>query len=182
MSCWTYVLGTIKVNPMGRTEAESEYILRTVLSHLPEVSGSEGPMETYINKLEGHNCSANHDEFFNRSNLGSGIHGNMFHMQEDFLITVNGALRDREFLETVKEFAKWMTRFSKRCLIKECLVRVVGYNEDKIFTNDYDSFSDLYEWDNNWSDYLRWEPDKDEKGYIKGKPNKKERINLSFFI
>lgn len=175
MSCWTYVLGTIKVEPMGRTEAESEYILRTVLSHLPEVSGSEGPMETYINKLYGHSSSGNHDEFFNHSNLGDGIHGNMFHAQEHFLVTLNGALRDREFNETVKEFAKWLTRFSKRCLIEECLVRVVGYNEDKIFTNDYEQFTNLYEWDNNWTDYLRWKPDRDDEGYfIKGKPKTKE--------
>lgn len=175
MSCWTYVLGTIKVNPMGRTEAESEYILQTVLSHLPEVSGSEGPMETYINKLYGHSSSGNHDEFFNHSNLGDGIHGNMFHAQEHFLVTLNGALRDREFNETVKEFAKWLTRFSKRCLIEECLVRVVGYNEDKIFTNDYEQFTNLYEWDNNWTDYLRWKPDRDDEGYfIKGKPKTKE--------
>lgn len=175
MSCWTYVLGTIKVNPMGRTEAESEYILQTVLSHLPEVSGSEGPMETYINKLYGHSSSGNHDEFFNHSNLGDGIHGNMFHTQEHFLVTLNGALRDREFNETVKEFAKWLTRFSKRCLIEECLVRVVGYDKDKIFTNDEDSLSNLYEWDNNWTDYLRWKPDRDDEGYfIKGKPKTKE--------
>lgn len=175
MSCWTYVLGTIKVEPMGRTEAESEYILRTVLSHLPEVSGSEGPMETYINKLYGHSSSGNHDEFFNHSNLGDGIHGNMFHAQEHFLVTLNGALRDREFNETVKEFAKWLTRFSKRCLIEECLVRVVGYNEDKIFTNDYEQFTNLYEWDNNWTDYLRWKPDRDDEGYfIKGKPKTKK--------
>lgn len=175
MSCWTYVLGTIKVNPMGRTEAESEYILRTVLSHLPEVPGSEGPMETYINKLEGHSSSANHDEFFNHSNLGDGIHGNMFHAQEHFLVTLNGALRDMEFEETVKEFTKWITRFSKRCLIEECLVRIVGYDKDKIFTNDEDSLSNLYEWDNNWTDYLRWKPDRDDEGYfIKGKPKTKE--------
>mgnify|MGYP007038472573 CR=1 FL=1 len=42
MSCWTEIRGTIKVEPFGRTQEEMEFILKTVLNHLPLVRGSEG--------------------------------------------------------------------------------------------------------------------------------------------
>lgn len=48
MSYWTYVNGTVIVSPMGRTQAEKRYILDTVLSHLPRVTGSEGDMNVYV--------------------------------------------------------------------------------------------------------------------------------------
>ena len=49
MSNWTYVSGTIKVDVMGRTQEEAEYILKTVIRHLPIVTGSETDMKIYIN-------------------------------------------------------------------------------------------------------------------------------------
>ena len=48
MSNWTYVMGQIIVAPMGRTQNEKEYILKTVLDHLPLVTGSEEDMQVYI--------------------------------------------------------------------------------------------------------------------------------------
>lgn len=41
MSFWSYVHGTVTVQPLGRTQSEKRYILDTVLSHLPKVTGSE---------------------------------------------------------------------------------------------------------------------------------------------
>lgn len=44
MSMWTYIRGIIEVCPFGRTQAEDEYILKTVLSHLPKVTGNKNDM------------------------------------------------------------------------------------------------------------------------------------------
>ena len=63
MSNWTYVNGTIEVSTLGRTQEEIEYILKTVLRHLPKVTGSEQDMHTYLIKKEGYNSSSSHDEF-----------------------------------------------------------------------------------------------------------------------
>ena len=48
MSYWTYINGTVTVSPIGRTQAEKRYVLDTVLSHLPVVTGSERDMNVYI--------------------------------------------------------------------------------------------------------------------------------------
>lgn len=63
MSYWTYVNGTITVSPMGRTQAEKEYILKTVLNHLPLVTGSERDMNVYIIQKNGSNTCSSCDEF-----------------------------------------------------------------------------------------------------------------------
>ena len=131
MSFWTYVQGMMIVEPAGRTQPEKEYILKTVLSHLPEVSGSEGPMQIYINQVQGFDSSSNHDEFFNKSNLGEGRYGRMFHRQDEYILTLNGYLRDRQFSETYKEFMKWIHRFSKRVIVKDCIVRITDLEKDK---------------------------------------------------
>ena len=33
MSMWTHITGAIRVNAIGRTQAEKEYILKTILDH-----------------------------------------------------------------------------------------------------------------------------------------------------
>lgn len=53
MSCWTKIRGYVEVEPFGRTQEEKEFILKTVLNHLPLVSGSESRMNTvYKNYTE----------------------------------------------------------------------------------------------------------------------------------
>lgn len=177
MSFWTYVQGMMIVEPMGRTQPEKEYILKTVLSHLPEVSGSEGPMQIYINQVQGFDSSSNHDEFFNKSNLGEGRYGRMFRRQDEYILTLNGYLRDRQFSETYKEFMKWLHRFSKRVMVKDCIVRITDFEKDKVITNENDYFGNLYEWTDNWCDYLMWEYPKDKAGQlIGGKPQSTRKL------
>lgn len=48
MSWWTYINAFIVVYPTGRTQLEKKYILDTVLTHLPLVTGSEGDMDVYV--------------------------------------------------------------------------------------------------------------------------------------
>lgn len=57
MSSWTYVRGSITVDVPGRTQPEIEYILKTVIDHLPLVTGSEENMFVNIMKCNGSNSS-----------------------------------------------------------------------------------------------------------------------------
>ena len=41
MSSWTYVRGMIRVDPIGESTTEKEFVVHTVLDHLPPVTGSE---------------------------------------------------------------------------------------------------------------------------------------------
>lgn len=65
MSMWTYVQGLIELSVPGRTQAEKDYILQTVIDHLPKVTGSEKPMNIYTIQTAGHdswqNCESSSD-------------------------------------------------------------------------------------------------------------------------
>lgn len=173
MSWWSYVHGTLIVEPAGRTQAEKEYVLKTVLAHLPIVDGSEGPMKSYINMIDEIDSSANHDEFFNHSNLGTGRHSNIFNYHDRYIVSIHGDLRDTTFSETYKSIMKWLHRLSKRVLVTSCMIRVTDFENQKIFNDNGEYLSSLYEYEDNWCDYLLWDYNRDSEGNIlTGKPKK----------
>ena len=47
MSSWTYVRGMVSVDPIGESTTEKEFVVHTVLDHLPPVTGSEKNMCVY---------------------------------------------------------------------------------------------------------------------------------------
>ncbi len=160
MSYWTYVNGTIEVSTLGRTQEEIEYILKTVLRHLPKVSGSEKDMDYYLIQKNGYNSSRSHNEFeiFEPNEI-----------QENYLIVVDGSLRDRKFNETYREFQKWLCRFAKRVLIQNVLVEIRGFKDgtfiSKVITDPDFKYMDMFEYptwskhsngEPNWCEYLLW--------------------------
>ena len=73
MSRWTYVSGVIKVDTFARSSAEAIYLAQTVVNHLPQISGSEGPAHYYLNLMQGCCASSKCDEFNRRSNLCNNL-------------------------------------------------------------------------------------------------------------
>lgn len=141
MSYWTYINGTITVRPMGRTQPEKRYILETVLNHLPRVTGSEGDMNTYIIQKNGYNSSCSCDEFGEETNNLIDRYGHKsrsrgyLQTQDEYILVVNAALRDREFEETYREFVKWFVRLCKRVGCEDVLVEIKGYDKSTIIKN-----------------------------------------------
>lgn len=135
MSYWTYVHGTVTVQPLGRTQAEKRYILDTVLSHLPKITGSEKDMNVYVIQKNGYNSSSSHDEFGQWSNLGNGKYEHSFETQDKYILVVDGSLRDRVFEETYREFMKWLCRLAKRVMVEDILVEVKGYDKSTVIRN-----------------------------------------------
>lgn len=141
MSYWTYINGTITVCPMGRTQPEKRYILETVLNHLPRVTGSEGDMDVYIIQKNGYDNSCSCDEFGEVTNNLIDRYGHKnrnrgwLQTQDEYILVVNGALRDREFGQTYKEFMKWFVRLCKRVGCKDVLVEIKGYDKSTIIKN-----------------------------------------------
>lgn len=157
MSYWTYVNGVINVDVSGRTQPESRYILETVLSHLPKVTGSEGNMNVYIIQKAGHNISASHNEFSVREE-------ECFYVQSEYILVVDGNLRDRMFEDTFKEFNNFINRLAKRLEVLSILVSVKGYDKEYTF-QDSEAYYDMYEWPSwcndtgepAWWEYLMWD-------------------------
>lgn len=169
MSWWTYINGTINVSAPGRTQAECDYILQTVLDHLPPVTGSEHDMEIYINRSKYYKGASSCDEFdCDTENLtnhyGERRHNGWLHYQNRYTLTLQASLRDREFGETVREFSKWLMRLAKRMVVEDVFVRINGYEEELVI-NDTKTYREYYEypsWCNDteepaWWEYLMWE-------------------------
>ena len=174
MSYWTYVRGVITVEPMGRTQAEKRYILNTVLEHLPLVTGSERDMSVYVIQKEGRNFSSSHDEFGERTNNLVDDHGyksrerGSLQMQNAYILVVDGALRDRFFDDTFREFQKWLCRLAKRVPVFDVLVEVRGYGQQTIVRDSGNVYLYMFEdpsWtkrkgenpEPNWCEYLMWD-------------------------
>lgn len=182
MSSWTYVHGTIVVSPLGRTQHEKRYILETVLDHLPVVTGSERGMEVYVIQKRGHNSSSSSDEFFETTNNLRDRFGDRsrkrgwLRMQNEYILVVDAALRDREFEETFQEFMKWICRLSKRVIVNDVNVKVKGFEKEYAIDNP-DPFYNMSDFKkDNWCDYLMWKHNRDDDGnLLGGKPTKREK-------
>lgn len=155
MSSWTYITGTITVSPIGRTQAEKRYILDTVLAHLPIVSGSERDMNVYVIQKNGHNNSCSCDEFGERTNNLVDRYGQKSRVrgwlctQDEYILVVDAALRDREFDQTYREFMKWLVRLGKRVMIDNILVKIGGYDKSTII-KDYRVQNEKYSYQNTF--------------------------------
>lgn len=176
MSSWTYINGTIT--------AEKRYILETVLNHLPRVTGSEGDMDVYIIQKNGYNSSLSCDEFGERTNNLVDIYGNKsfdrgrMRVQDEYILVVNAALRDREFDQTYREFIKWLVRLCKRVMCEDILVEIKGYDKSTVI-KDRNIQNKAYSWQSvfdglfeapswcrdgkepNWTEFMMFEKAKD---------------------
>ena len=177
MSYWTHVNGSIIVDVPGRTQEESEYVLKTVLKHLPVVTGSESDMDVFIQRQSGTNMSSSHDEYGMTTNNLVDRYGDRsrtrgwLEVQTKYILTVQGDLRDREFDDTFKEFMNWLCRLAKRVSVKSVLVRIEAEYSGKTTTLDYYGYDknpfihmeecNAWEDDNHipsWTEHLLWRP------------------------
>lgn len=173
MSFWTYVRGQIVVSPMGRTQHEKEYILKTVLDHLPLVTGSEDDMRIYTTQIDKCDVSSTHDEFGMMTDKAIGYYGcrnrhGMFRRSSKYIVNIYGSLRDRYFEDTQKEVVKWLCRLSKRCTVDDIIVKVSGYSNRtgrrkkwiETNANHYREMCEEASWLDedsvNWCEYLMW--------------------------
>ena len=168
---------------MGGTQPEKRYVLDTVLEHLPRVSGSEGDMDVYVIQKNGHDFSSSCDEFGMRTNnlrdwYGEKSKDGWHELQTQYILVVDGNLRDCYFEETKREFMKWLCRLAKRVSVYEVLVEITGDFDKKMLINDdTDKFLDMHEdpsWfegnkthEPNWCEYLLW-----DRGYDTDMPLK----------
>lgn len=156
MSSWTYVQGLIEVGAPGRTQAEKDYILQTVIDHLPKVTGSEYGMNIYTIRANGHNRWSNRDEL---------DHLNYdFKTQSRYFLVLDGHLRDRRYKETLKELNKFLNRLAKRLPVDSMHVQLYTYDHSHIhtFTNENDYYGKMFESEHPWYKYLMWKWEDDD--------------------
>ena len=178
MSWWTYVTGSVRVSVPGRSQPEIQYILDTVLAHLPRVTGSEDDMHVHAVREHGYRSSSSCDEYGMRTNNLTDEYGyktrrhGWMQTQDHYIIAIEGYLRDRYLSEAKSEFMKWICRLAKRVIVEDVLVRIWDY-ESEFVINEKDKFCDMWEppsWGRSnedgepaWWEHLTWErhPDSD---------------------
>ena len=181
MSRWTYVTGWLQVCPLGRTQEEIEFVLRTVLNHLPVVQGSEENMYVHVIRGGGHSCSSSCDEYDETTNnLIDYWHGPRYNSRRGWLVTqdnyyifIEGRFRDRYFNETYRQIVKWITRLAKRVQTSavDVLVHDDWHKSSRITTDLFESIWEFPSWstwrdkkyicpyedyDTNWCEHLLW--------------------------
>lgn len=172
---WNYINGEVKVHPMGRTVEEQEYILKTVLNHLPIVTGSETAMRIDIVKLDNFCSSSSYDELGNRYDKpdlkGEWNRHNWKDCDCDFKLVLTGLLRHTCIDEIYKSFWKWLVRLAKRVNVDWVMVNINDYHTDKmIFHPDglrclfeeptwMSDEKDIEDVEPNWCEYLMWDRD-----------------------
>ena len=152
MSMWTYIRGLIELDVPGRTQAEKDYILQTVIDHLPKVTGSERNMEIHTVRAYGHDMWSNRDELDNLS-LD-------FKTQSRYFLVLDGNLRNRYYEDTFKELNKFLNRLAKRLIVDSAYVRLNDYDlscASYTFTNKNNCYGNMFDDENPWYDYLMWE-------------------------
>lgn len=152
MSSWIYIRGLIELDVPGRTQAEKDYILQTVIDHLPKVTGSEGNMKINTVRAYGHNMWSNRDEL---DNLDLD-----FKTQSRYFLVLYGNLRDRRYEDTFKKLNNFLNRLAKRLMINLAYVQLNDYcfpYASYTFTNKNDCYSRMFDNENPWYDYLMWE-------------------------
>ena len=122
----------------------------------------------------------------------------MLRTQDEYILVVDAALRDREFNQTYREFMKWLVRLGKRVMIDHILVKISGYdkttvikdrsvkNEKYSWKNVFDNLFENPSWTNddgevNWCEYMLYPRAKDSDypmmlayKYFNDKENDKE--------
>ena len=162
MARWTHIFGTIQVRMCESTNEASEYILKTVLKHLPEVWCELEPMKVIMSNTGRITGACTHDEFGNYR-----YNSDDMDEYQEYVLTVIGDVRHGWYQDVTKEFMKWLTRLAKRVNVSDVLVSIKqDFGEgDVLITNPNDCFSNMYEYSyeeskGNWCDYLRVKYDK----------------------
>lgn len=171
---WTHINGVLVVEPLGNTDAQTEYVLKTVLDHLPVVeSRYEGEMEIYVNRRNGTNYSSSTDEYDNWTNLSKTADGNRtikpnpftntHKMQTEYIITLYAGLRHVELQPALKQLIKWLNRLSKRVWVLKSNI-IIESGDKKISIVDADWLYQNFEMPNpqgdeftNWSEHLMYQ-------------------------
>lgn len=124
MSKWVYVIGTIEVETYNHSKKPKEY-LENMLKDAPQITGSEGPVELFVNIPSGTNVSITPDCMACPHGKLSGSHFKCIapkgiectigHYQTRALITLYGNLRDREIKQTEEEYSAFVRFLEEDC-------------------------------------------------------------------
>lgn len=144
MSFWTHVFGTVKVEPLGYSEHAREFVLRTVLDHLPPVIGSEGDMRVDVVPDDDKTFWSSSDEFGQSRRPGPGRR-RMAGQSVAYFLVLHGNLRDRMFPQTKQDLDAWLGTLARRVRVREIMVRVTSDMGDCVTYEDALPYYEMFE-------------------------------------
>lgn len=124
MSKWVYVVGTIEVETYNHSKKPKKY-LKNLIKDAPKITGSEGPVEVFVNIPSGHSVSITGDcascphgklkGLKMKCKAKNGDQCTTGYYQTKAIISLYGNLRDREIKQTEEEYSAFMRFLEKDC-------------------------------------------------------------------
>lgn len=175
MSTYFRINGVVTVKPKGRTQAEKQYVLETVLQHLPLVTGIDTKMNVHIVPCySGGKSDFNLDEFGKatdniypwkeRAFVAVGDAYNLVQSEkpifDSYTLVLDAALWFIDYDKGCREFQKWLCRLAKRVLVNTVVVALFADDSaQSMVLSEYDNvYVDMFEDEQNWCDFLLWKP------------------------
>ena len=126
MSKWTHIVASIDIDTY-REKEDIKGFVEELIKGAPEISGSEGPADVFVNVLSGHNISTTQDcercQYFVAEKAYDGEYCSLpenetfqcpyGEYQTRVVITVIGDLRDREPETTKREWKEFKKYIDK---------------------------------------------------------------------
>ncbi len=111
--------------------------------------------------------SSDRDEFELKTNQVTREWDGILRVREDYILTIEAELRDREFSETVREFMNWLCRLSKRVFVTDICVKIHDKLGKMLSLTDPGPFAEMEEapsglklhGESAWWECLLWEKD-----------------------
>ena len=144
MSCWTHITACLSVDTgIVAKKPELKRKVKEFLKNAPEITGSEGPADIFVNIQGGHNFSTTHD--CERCEYKDSLHDvvdndgkeyqecdapenhNCFtEYQTCIVISIQGDLRDRMKDQTQKEFDNFMKYLTTKFYVRDYSLNIGG--------------------------------------------------------
>lgn len=144
MSVWTNVIGTIEVD----AGIDCENRLTKFIDSLPQIKGSEGKVEFYVNKLNGYNyfISCDCDKCQYKDTIQYNEEWFSCESPYDFkcpkgeyqtvcLVSIFGDLRDTHVSSINEKVLEILKLFNKHFYIDNCVVKLSDGMNSVVYTN-----------------------------------------------
>lgn len=129
-----------------KNTGRKEVFVRYCVGSPSESNWFRGDMNIYCIQKNGYPESCSYTEFGEQKPFKTLS----TEMQSEYILVVDGNLRDRKFAQTYREFIKWLVRLSKRLGVEEVLVEIKDHAKYSLIQNrnqgnNGEPFSEIFE-------------------------------------
>lgn len=113
MSQWTHITACLSVDTCQENKKRIKKSIIDYINKAPEITGSEGPANVYVNLQHGYNISS-----WKQRN------GEFLRYQSCIVVSIQGDLRDKDGESTKEEFVKFLEYIKKEYIVRDYSINI----------------------------------------------------------